>query len=80
MTISKNECLSFNLKIKLELSQDVLQDNWQENHLHNLSNGKYEETISMQIACQVCLPCLMNLLTKQRFPNGGKHYSLQMEV
>lgn len=42
MTIFKNEYLNFNFKMKLELSQNVPQDNWQENHMYNLSNGKYE--------------------------------------
>lgn len=66
MTISKNECLSFNLKIKLELSQDVLQDNWQENHMHSLSNGKYEEHYKHAN----CMPSVLALFNE--FPHQAE--------
>lgn len=59
MTISKKEYLSFNLKIKLELSRNVLPDNWQENHMHYLSNGKYEEN-SKHANYMPSVPALFN--------------------
>lgn len=73
MAIFKNEYLDFNLKVKLELSQDVLQENWQENHMYNLSNGKYEENYKHSYFMPSVLYYVTEFSSPSSFPSVRKH-------